>query len=87
MNQQPNAIEALSEALRRIYTLQPSGDYTASKWDAYKAVLAYQQELTDACIDRISEGVDVWEEMQHEAKEVAESDALDFVDFMKQCRP
>ena len=69
MNQQPNAIEALSEALRRIYAAQPSGDYAASKWDAYKAVLAYQQELADACLDRISDGVDEWEEMQREAEQ------------------
>ena len=82
-----NAIQALSEALRRIYALQPSGDYTASKWDAYKAVLAYQQELTDACLDRISEGVDEWEEIQNDDDEVDASDAADFLHFLKQCRP
>lgn len=87
MNQQPNAIEALSEALRRIYAVQTSGNYPPTKWDAYKAVLAYQQELTDACLDRISEGVDEWEEMQREAAEVAESDADNYLDFLKQCRP
>lgn len=86
MNQQPNAIEALSEALRRIYAAQPSGDYAASKWDAYKAVLAYQQELADACLDRISDGVDEWEEMQRVAFGLGLGFARDFVHFLKQCR-
>ena len=64
-----NAIEALSEALRRIYALQPSGVCLPTRWDAYKAVLAYQKELTDACLDRIEAGVDEWEEMQREAEQ------------------
>jgi len=87
-----NAIQALSEALRRIYATTPSGDYVNSKWDAYKAVLAYQQELTDACLARIIEGVDEWEEMQNDDDqptdaEVDASDAADYLAFLKQCRP
>ena len=87
MNQKPNAIEALNEALRRIYALQPSGDYTASKWDAYKAVLVYQKELTDACLDRLDAGVDEWDNMKREAEAEAESDADNYLYFLKQCRP
>jgi len=88
----PNAIEALSEALRRIYAVQTNGNCPPTRWDAYNAVRAYQQELTDACLNRISEGVDEWEEMQNDADqptddEVDASDAADYLAFLKQCRP
>lgn len=66
MNQRPNAIEALNEALRRIHALKKSGVCLPTRWDAYHVVLAYQKELTDACIDRIESGVDEWEEIQRE---------------------
>jgi hypothetical protein len=68
MNQQLNAIEALSEAIRRLH-LNIKGDIAAGRWEAIKIVLAYQKELTNACLDRISEGVDEWEEMQREAEQ------------------
>jgi hypothetical protein len=90
--QMPNAIQALSEALRRIYAVQTNGNYPLTKWDAYNAILAYKQELTDACLDRISEGVDEWQEMQNDDDqptdaEVDASDAADYLAFLKQCRP
>ena len=68
MNQKPNAIEVLSEALRRL-RLDIKGDIAAGRWEAIKIVTAYQKELTDACLERISEGVDEWEEMQREAEQ------------------
>lgn len=68
MNQQPNAIEAISEALRRLH-LNIKGDTAAGRWEAIKIVTAYQKELTDACIDRIESGVDEWEEIQREAEQ------------------
>ena len=85
MNQQLNAIEALSEAIRRLH-LNIKGDIAAGRWEAIKIVLAYQKELTDACLDRISDGVDEWEEMQRVAFGLGLGFARDFVHFLKQCR-
>ncbi len=85
MNQQLNAIEALSEAIRRLH-LNIKGDIAAGRWEAIKIVLAYQKELTNACLDRISEGVDEWEEMQRVAFGLGLGFARDFVHFLKQCR-
>ncbi len=97
--QRPNAIQALQEVEKRL-RLNIKGDIATGRWEAIKIILAVKDEILNGIFARMQSTVESFTDDQPTDAEVAasdalgvgatyeekQSDALDFVAFMKQCR-
>lgn len=81
--QRPNAIQALQEVEKRL-RLNIKGDIAIGRWEAIQIILAVKDEILSGITARM-----LAEMPEPETTDIpeAESDALDFVGFLKQCRP